>query len=153
MPEARAKVIASNQSWLLRAVAVLTTKPTTKQVYITCACALAILLVNLPGAHAQGKSAESNGHGSGTPGLQTEGGVQGGSGSAATSTSLDSNTDQNISVGTDPIGAYGQLGASHTTDIGNSMFLQMYGGVDLDQQTSAAPAGALNGRVGLGWKY
>jgi hypothetical protein len=45
------------------------------------------------------------------------------------------------------------LGASHTTDIGNSMFLQMYGGVDLDQQTSAAPAGALNGRVGLGWKY
>jgi hypothetical protein len=86
----------------------------------------------------------------GSVGAQSGGDAQGGSGSTSISAS-DSKTGQSISVGTDPIGAYGQLGTSHTADIGNSMFLQLYGGLDLDQQTSVAPA--VNGRVGLGWKY
>ncbi len=123
-----------------------------KWVYIICAGALTAVLANVSAVQAQGKSADSSGHGSGSLSVGAGGGVQG-LGSAATSTTLDSNTGQSLSSGTDSVGAYGQLGAGHTTDLGNSMFLQMYGGVDLDQQTSAAPAGAVNGRVGLGWKY
>lgn len=119
----------------------------------TYVCAVALLGASLSEVHAQGKSAESNGHGGGSVSSQVEGDVQGGLGVSNIGTALDSKTGESASVGTDPIGAYGQLGTSHTTDLGNSMFLQMYGGVDLDQQTSAAPAGALNGRVGLGWKY
>jgi hypothetical protein len=124
-----------------------------KQIYITSVCAPIFLLVSVGAAHAQGKSSDSNGHGGGTVSVQAGGDAQGGIGSASINTASDLKNGESIGAGIDPIGAYGQLGASHTTDIGNSMFLQLNGGVDLDQQTSAAPAGALNGRVGLGWKY
>lgn len=48
---------------------------------------------------------------------------------------------------------YGELGTTYTKSLNDSMFLQLYGGVDLEQQSSSDPAGAVNGRVGLGWKY
>jgi hypothetical protein len=37
--------------------------------------------------------------------------------------------------------------------MGDSMFLQFYGGVDLGGRRIIKKAGDVNGRVGLGWKF
>lgn len=125
-----------------------------KQLYISCIFTMALSAAPLSAAHAQGKSADSSGRGSGTSSAQIGSVPQVGVGSAVTgSVSASDSGAASVGPGNDAIGAYGQLGASHITPLGDSMFLQLDGGVDLDQQKNSDPASALNGRVGLGWKY
>lgn len=107
-------------------------------------------------SHAQGKSGRGNAPAGGPPqsaGLGPASG--GGPGSASTnlSSDIDGHADESGDLGFGTAGTHGQLGTSYSTPIGDSMFLQLYGGVDFDQQTSTDPAGDANGRVGLGWKF
>jgi hypothetical protein len=124
-----------------------------KHGYSTCILAITLSGITLGVAHAQGKSADSSGHGGGSLSTQAGAAPQADTGSASTASNSVAPSQADPNVGNDAFGGYGQLGASQTTPIGESMFLQLYGGVDLDQQKSTDPAGALNGRVGLGWKY
>ena len=101
-------------------------------------------------AHAQGKSGRGNGPAGGPP-QSSSGGP--GSASANLGSALDGQADESGDLGFGTVGTHGQLGTSYSTAIGDSMFLQLYGGVDFDQQTSTDPAGDLNSRVGLGWKF
>jgi len=132
---------------------------TMKHFPVMCAFILAFSAFTAGASYAQGKSGASNGRGAGlaqTPrSLGSGGGAQATAGAASANLSGDIGTQasESIDLEFDQSGAYGQLGASHATSIGDSMFLQLYGGVDFDQQSGSDPAGALNGRVGLGWKY
>ena len=124
-----------------------------KHGYTTCILAIILSGITFGVAHAQGKSAESSGRGGGSLSTQAGAAPQADTSSASTGPISVAPSQPDPSVGNDAFGGYGQLGTSHTTAIGDSMFLQFNGGVDLDQQSSANPAGALDGRVGLGWKY
>ncbi len=124
-----------------------------KHSYSTCILAITLSGITLGVAHAQGKSADSNGRDGGSLSTRAGAAPQAEIGSASTGPISVAPSQADPSVGNDFFGGYGQLGASHTTAIGDSMFLQFNGGMDLDQQSSANPAGALDGRVGLGWKY
>ena len=123
---------------------------------LLCACAVAISAFVGADAFAQGRSGGSNGRGAGAsqaPGL-------GGGPATGPSTLVDgisgelaAQSDGGTDLGFSQSGGYGQLGTAYSAPIGNSMFLQLHGGVDFEQQSSSDPAGALNGRIGLGWKY
>ncbi len=108
---------------------------------------MALAAVALAQACAQGKSAASNGQGGGSPNAHL------GSDTSGTVSSSDSQPGGSLGLETGTVGTYGQLGTSHSIDLGDSMSLQLYGGADFDQQSKTDSGGALNGRVGLGWKY
>ncbi len=118
-----------------------------KKLSITCFLAIAFAAGTLAQACAQGKSAASNGQGGGSLNAHL------GSDASSTASSSDSQPSGTMDLGTGTVGTYGQLGASHSIDLGDSMSLQLNGGADFDQQSKTDPGGALNGRVGLGWKY
>jgi hypothetical protein len=48
---------------------------------------------------------------------------------------------------------YGYVGTQLTTPLDSSTYLQLDGGIDLEQSTSADVAGGAGGRVGLGFRY
>ena len=109
----------------------------------------------LSAALAAGKPVDNPGRGTGSGSVQTSGSTQAGSGSATTAPDTASSpaSGQSTNMAPNTIGTYGDLGVSHSTAIGNSMYLQMDGGVNLNQETSSDSAGGLNGRVGLGLKF
>ena len=121
-----------------------------KQIYVACALAIALSVIATGAADAQGKSGQGNGRAVGSP---HSSGFGPSSASANSGSALDGQVDESGDLGFGTAGTHGQLGTSHSTPIGDSMFLQLYGGVDFDQQTSTDPAGDLNSRVGLGWKF
>ena len=112
---------------------------------------MALSVIAIGVAHAQGKSGRGSGGPAGGP--PQSAGVGPGSASANLGSDIDRQADESGDLGLGTAGTHGQLGTSYSTPIGDSMFLQLYGGVDLDQQTSTDPAGDANGRVGLGWKF
>jgi len=117
-----------------------------RQAYIAFTLAVALSVIATGMAAAQGKSGQGKGRAVGNPHSSDVA-----SGSPKTNSSRSSDDGGNL--GFDSAGTYGQLGTSYSTPVGESMFLQLYGGVDLDQQTSTDPAGDATGRVGLGWKF
>jgi hypothetical protein len=121
-----------------------------KQIYVACAFVIAVSLITTGIAHAQGKSGQGKGRAVGNP---HSSGPASRSASANSSSPSDGRTDEGSDLGFGSASTHGQLGTGYSTPMGDSMFLQFYGGVDLDRQTSTDPAGDVNGRVGLGWKF
>ena len=126
---------------------------TMTQVISALALAAVFATATLSLALAAGKSADSPGRGAGS--AQTPGSTKAGSSSATTAPDTTSSpaSGQSTNVAPDTIGTYVDLGVSHATPIGNTMYLQMDGGVNLNQETNAETAGGVNGRVGLGLKF
>ena len=120
---------------------------------LTIAAVFATATLSL--ALAAGKSADSPGRGAGAGSAQMSASAQAGSGSAIIAPSMTTSpaSGQSTNVAPDTIGTYVDLGVSHATPIGNTMYLQMDGGVNLNEETNAETAGGVNGRVGLGLKF
>ncbi|MGQ0671835.1 MAG: hypothetical protein ACT4N2_02985 [Hyphomicrobium sp.] len=116
---------------------------------------------------AQGKSGNSNGNGRavGNPHNSGSGARANGPGSGNSSNTPASPTDPSAGQSggdglafdgearADSLGTYGQVGTYYVAPLGNSLFLQLDGGFDLDQRSADQPAGEASGRVGLGWQY
>ena len=138
---------ARRLSWSRTAI----TDQNMKRITLTCVVALTFSALSSGALCAQGKSAAANGHAVG--GGAAVGQLPATAGVSLDLGSADGGGGSGGSARAEGGAGYGELGTTYTKSLNDSMFLQLYGGVDLEQQSSSDPAGAVNGRVGLGWKY
>lgn len=108
-----------------------------------------------PTAIALAGNGNATGHASAADGAQLPSSIQAGAGATIGTDSRSSGdpTAKGSTSGDVAVSTYGEIGASHSTAIGESTYLQVDGGVNFDQKNAPDSAGSLNGRVGLGLRF